>query len=329
MRPSSQVRVVVPHDPPCTTASKGSPSIRRPLAVPLTEREIEVVTGFVSRCAHGGNRSVEAMEGIAVARRTRQERAWTLAGAARAARDARIATARFLQTPAAQVWEMGKLLTAYQMHLAHSGDPAQALGSLLGGMGYATAPPGWPEATEMVLADEARYLAEADLYVLTPQMCDIVVAAAQALTREDLETLSEEDLPGLTGLVVLPHPVIVQTVTGDTGDDRAYTWRFPCHLTVRATRHRRPREIPAVRMSAYHDTHGPVRPESFVDFASQARAQGTPLPPLLLDVIRSLPLRYAATPDQVRAAEEFAATARQAGEAIREAAAGQALDENR
>ncbi len=62
---------------------------------------------------------MEAMEGMAVARRTRQERAWTLAGAARAARDARIATVRFLQTPASQVWEMGKLLTAYQMHLAH------------------------------------------------------------------------------------------------------------------------------------------------------------------------------------------------------------------
>lgn len=269
------------------------------------------------------------MEEMVVARRTQQERAWTLTGAARAARDARIATVRFLQTPAAQAWEMGKLLTAYQMYLAHSGDPAQAMGSLLGGMGYVTAPPGWPEATEMVLADEARYLAEADLYVLTPQMCDIVVAAAQALTREDLETMSEEDLPGLTGLVVLPHPVIIQTVTGDTGDDRAYTWRRPCHLTVRATRHRRLKEIPAVRMSAYHDTYGSVRPDSFVDFAAQARARGTPLPPLLLDVIRSLPLRYAATRDQVRVAEEFAATARQAGEAIREAAAGQGLDENR
>ena len=58
---------------------------------------------------------MEAMEGMTVARRIRQERAWTLTGAARGAREGRIATVRFLQTPAAQAWEMGKLLTAYQM----------------------------------------------------------------------------------------------------------------------------------------------------------------------------------------------------------------------
>jgi hypothetical protein len=54
-------------------------------------------------------------------------------------------------------------------------------------------------------------------------MCDVVIAAAQTLTREDLELLSEDDLPGLTGLVVLPHPVIVRAVTGDLADDRAFT----------------------------------------------------------------------------------------------------------
>jgi hypothetical protein len=62
--------------------------------------------------------------------------------------------------------------------------------------------------------------------------------------------------------------------------------------------------VPAVRMSAYHDSHGPVRPDTFLDFAAQARAQGTPLPPLLLDAIRCLPLHFAATPEQVQAPTE-------------------------
>jgi hypothetical protein len=263
-----------------------------------------------------------------LAKRARRNRAWTLAGAARAAREARIATVRYLQTPAALVWEMGRLAYSQQIHLADSGDPAEAAGRLFGGMGYSDVPSTLDEATRMVLADEARYLAEADLYVLTPEMCDVVVAAAQALTRDDLESMSEDDLPGLSGLVVLPHPVIVRTMTGGLGDDRAYTWRCPARLRVRAAR-RRLREIPAVRMSAYHDSHGPVRPDSFVDFAAHARAQGTPLPPLLLDVIRCLPLQYAATPDQARAADEFVATARRAGDSLREMASGLGLDEGR
>jgi hypothetical protein len=48
-------------------------------------------------------------------------------------------------------------------------------------------PRGWDEAAETVVSDEARYLADADLYVLTPRMLDVVVAAAATLTRRDLE----------------------------------------------------------------------------------------------------------------------------------------------
>ena len=188
-------------------------------------------------------------------------------------------------------------------------------------------PPTGRQLTELVLADEARYLAEADLYILTPQMCDVVIAAAQTLTREDLELLSEDDLPGLTGLVVLPHPVIVRAVTGDLGDDRAFTWRFPAH--IQRPSGWRLKDVPAVRMSAYHDSHGPVRPDTFLDFAAQARAQGTPLPPLLLDAIRCLPLHFAATPEQVQALEKYVTTVWHAGEAAREYTAAHGLAENR
>jgi hypothetical protein len=57
-------------------------------------------------------------------------------------------------------------------------------------------------------------------------MCDVVTAAAQTLTRGDLQLLGEDDLPTTTGLVILPHPVVVLAVTGDLGDDRAFPWRF-------------------------------------------------------------------------------------------------------
>jgi hypothetical protein len=217
-----------------------------------------------------------------------RNKTWTVAGAARSAREARIATVKYLHdAPIARVWEMVKLQGAYQLHTAHLGHAPTARALLFGGMGYRPPfPDDWASAAETVLADEARYLAEADLYVLTPQMCDVVVAAAQTLTREDLELATEEDLPTLAGLVVLPHPLIVRSITGDLGDDRAYTWRFPSQIQRPAPDGRSLQDAPAVRMSAYHDTHGPVRPDTFLDFAAQARAQGTPLPPLLLDNIR-------------------------------------------
>lgn len=254
---------------------------------------------------------------------------WSLTGGARDARDARIATVRHLrEAPIARLWHMTKLHRAYQLHLASTGDRRAAAALLYGGMGYLPPyPADWEAGADMVVGDEARYLAAADLYVLAPQMCDVVIAAAQALSREDLELASEDDLPGLTGLVVLPHPVIVRAVTGDLADVRAFTWRYPAQIPYLARRGQA--EAPAVRMSAYHDSYGPVRPDSFVDFAAQAAAQGTPLPPLLLDSIRCMPLRYAATSEQVQALEDHASTARTAGATARGQAEALGAQENR
>lgn len=62
-----------------------------------------------------------------------------MAGAARFAREARIATVRHLQTaPIAQMWELVSLQSAYQMHLAHLGSPEAAWGQLFGGLGFGT-----------------------------------------------------------------------------------------------------------------------------------------------------------------------------------------------
>ena len=166
---------------------------------------------------------------------------------------------------------------------------------LYGGLGYRPPyPANWEDAAELLSRDEAHYLATAELYVITPQMCDVVIAAAQTLTVDDLKLLDEDDLPSPAGLLVLPHPVLVKTVGGSLGDDRAFLWHTPATFTVPAPDAADGLDaMPAVRISTYHDTHGPVRPDSFLHLAAEARRQGTPLPPLLLDGSRCQRFRAA------------------------------------
>jgi len=166
----------------------------------------------------------------------KRDKAWSVAGAARSARETRIATVRHLrEAPIARLWQMTRLQAAYQLHVSHLGHPAAAQLVLFGGMGYRPPyPADWQAAGDLIVGDEARYLAEAGLYILTPRMCDVVIAAAQSLTVADLELLSEDDLPSATGLVVLPHPVIVRAMGGDLADDRAFTWRFRSQIQRRA-----------------------------------------------------------------------------------------------
>ena len=82
------------------------------------------------------------------------------------------------------------------------------------------------------LGDEARYLAEADLYVLTLQMLDVVIAAAQMLNAGDLGLLREDDLPSLAGVVVLPRPLITRLPTRSLPQDIAYAWRSPWRIPL-------------------------------------------------------------------------------------------------
>jgi len=112
-------------------------------------------------------------------------------------------------------------------------------------------------------------------------------------------------------------------------DDRAFTWRLPSQIQRPGRRGHRLHDIPAVRISVYHDSYGPVRPDSFLDFAAEARAQGTPLPPLLLDAIRCVPIRCTPTTQQARDLEAFAAAARTAGQSAHKQAGTLGLDEDR
>lgn len=262
---------------------------------------------------------------------TKKVKEWSATGAARFAREARISTAHFLASaPLAQQWELNKAVNAYGYHRAHLGDHDAAMDMLLGNPGYQRPyPQGWNAVADTLATDEARYLAESELYVLTPHMCDVVAAAALTLTREDLAQLGEEDLPSPTGLVILPHPLLIRSVTGNLGDDRAYTWRTPARIwPMSAGLHAR-RAVPAVRMSLFHDAHGPVQPDSFIEYAARARAAGTPLPPLILDAKRCLPFHAVLTDEEAADHDAFSRSTRRLGEANLELEKAQGAEENR
>jgi hypothetical protein len=255
---------------------------------------------------------------------------WSLASAARFAREARTSTAAHMQTaPIARQWRKSKMMRAYDVHSANFRSREMARAMLFGGLGYRPPyPASWDEAAELMTADEARYLAAADLYVVTPQMCDVVIAAAQSLTLEDLKLVDDEDLPSPTGLLVLPYPLLVRSAGGDLGDYRAFCWHTPASFAAPdPTSPDGVRTRPAARISVYHDTHGPVRPDSFVDFAAEARRQGTPLPPLLLDAVRCLTFRAVET--DAEAAGRSARAAKAVDGAYRRAAEAQGQNEDR
>ncbi len=255
------------------------------------------------------------------------KKSWSLNASARFARDARIATVAHLRdAEIARRWHARKMIRAWDVHMANFGDETSATVMLLGGLGYEPPyPPHWYAAADRLLSDEARFLAEADLYVLTPQMCDVVVAAALSLTAKDLELLDPDDLAGRAGLVVLPYPLLVTAVGGNLADDRAYAWHSPafCSIPLQEGVDRRD----AVHLAVFHDTAGPVRPPSFEQFAREAHEAGTPLPPLSLDGVRNVPFHASTDSDGVL--EGLQRAARQVDGQRREGYALFGLDENR
>jgi hypothetical protein len=114
----------------------------------------------------------------------RKSKSWTVAGAARFARDARIATAEHLRSASiAREVQAARMEHAFDVHRAGSGgSSAEAVVMLFGGLGFAPPYPNMTDTVEQILQSEVTALRAAQLYVLSPQMCDVVVAAAQTLT---------------------------------------------------------------------------------------------------------------------------------------------------
>jgi hypothetical protein len=150
-------------------------------AIPLAARDTQLLAGGgLPSGAALTARPVPAGRHDAMATR-RPKNAWSLAASARLTRDARIAAVRYMRESSAErQWHAAMLAYGHQARTASTGDPAGARALQFATMGYPPPyPEDWDRASAVLLAYEARYLAGADLYVLTPQMLDVVIAAAQ------------------------------------------------------------------------------------------------------------------------------------------------------
>jgi hypothetical protein len=223
------------------------------------------------------------------------QKPWSLTGSARAARDARVAAIRYMRaSPVERAWHATILARVHESRSTGGGSPEAGRALFFASMGYAPPyPDTWSQASEVILADEARYLSQADLYVLTPQMLAVVAAAAQTLSYGDLSLLREDDLPGPTGLLVLPQPLRLRLPTGNIEEARAYTWRLPWRIPLPAGQGYAGTELPAVRMSSYVSAR-----RTNADYRQEVRRLGIALPPFLMDFTWSLPLHAATAAQQ-------------------------------
>jgi hypothetical protein len=197
-------------------------------------------------------------------------------------REARIGTVRFLRdAPIARAWEATKMLSAFQVKVAHLGTQADAQTAqtaaaelLFTGLGIPRRgglETGWrpPRRSTDEVDSLGRPLHR------EPSDVDVVIAAAQTLARDDLSLIIEEELPSRSGLLVLPHPLLVK---GDQRQPRRRPRLSLAHPGPDAqTRpgHRRIRS--RLRRADFAVSRQP-RPGSsrFVpDFEAAARAQGT------------------------------------------------------
>ena len=213
---------------------------------------------------------------------------WTAAGAARFAREARAQTVLHLAKAQAPVqWQTYGLSAGFDMWRRMYGNRRIAAEMLLGPIGY---PPPYTgtitDYAEQLTRDCAAATAAASLFVISPTMHDVVVAAALTLSIDDLNRVDEADPPTPAGLVVLPHAMLQVDAAGDTADVRALMWS---PITVYGPDGE---QRPGLRVTVFLDAHGPVRVPTFDAFAEQARMRGEPLPPLVCDAMQSLPFHY-------------------------------------
>ncbi|WNZ14263.1 recombinase family protein [Streptomyces sp. 11x1] len=110
------------------------------------------------------------------------------------------------------------------------------------------------------------------------------MAAAATLEPADVATLTKDrDIPIPTGLLVLPEPVVVENRGGSLSDIRAFGWQFVTQDQVLPDA-----QYPGIQLTCFMDRDGPIQPESWRLAISQARANGSPLPPLVPDGIYGL-----------------------------------------
>ncbi|WP_369253844.1 hypothetical protein [Streptomyces sp. R35] len=155
-----------------------------------------------------------------------------------------------------------------------------ALSMTLGKQGYR---PPWPrgagEAASWEIQQIQKLLRRAEVLVISPAAHAAVMAAAATLEPADVSTLDRDrDVLVPSGLLVLPEPIVVVNRTGSLSDTRAFGWQFVTQHQILPTA-----QYSGVQVTTFMDRDGPVQPTGWRQAVSQARASGSPLPPLMPD----------------------------------------------
>ncbi len=242
---------------------------------------------------------------------------WTETGAARRARDLRAVTVELLREELAaqrrgtesfnaehvKTELLGKFLafrkTGYgvntalaMLYSAHGYPPQYVQQEFTRGGGY-------PEEVEAILTDlatrlltdDVARLAEAELYALSPELCDVVTAAAATMTDADCDLIRADDMPMPNGLLILPHTVWSEGPSGEVNDVRAVRWSEPRDLPVVDPKHLgSPRYLRGLQLSTYGDPKETVPDGSRATLAAYAAEKRASLPPLLYTGTRILVL---------------------------------------
>jgi hypothetical protein len=220
-------------------------------------------------------------------RSRRGDEAWSATGAARFARQARTHAVLHLRSASAHDWIVELLHNWTALHERIHGSEPVALYAALVPMGY---PPLFRNTlgqyADELCHDFARDLTRAELYVMSPAMSDVTVAAAHTLTLPDIMELREDDLPSPAGLLVLPRPLLLVNAAGNVNDLRAIAWA--------------PMTIPdwdgptkrGVRVMGLLDTFGPVQNDQFTAMLDRARLARDPFPPLLVSTLEAMPFGW-------------------------------------
>jgi hypothetical protein len=174
--------------------------------------------------------------------------------------------------------------------LQHSNVPEEhhenlAFAMMLGKQGKR---PPWPlspaEAAQWQVQQVLKLLDGAEVLIISPAAHAAVMAAAATLEPADVGTLDKDrDIPIRTGLLVLPEPVVVENRGGSVSDIRAFGWQLVTQHQVLPEA-----QYPGVQLTCFMDRDGPVQPQSWRLAVAQARASGSPLPPLVPDGIYGL-----------------------------------------
>ncbi|MFD9044209.1 hypothetical protein [Streptomyces bottropensis] len=219
---------------------------------------------------------------------------WSATKAARAAHQTRADSSRLLQD---NMWVRTMMASNVRNRMAelrtvlhHSDVPEQhrenmAFAMMLGKQGMRRPWPSSPiEVARWQIRQVLRLLDGAEVLVISPAAHAAVMAAAATLEPADVSTLDKaRDIPMPTGLLILPEPVVVENRGGSLSDIRAFGWQFVTQDQVLPDA-----QYSGIQLTCFMDRDGPVQPESWRLAVAQARATGSPLPPLVPDGIYGL-----------------------------------------